>query len=314
MQFKVFFQKKANLFFIHKEYSNFVRKNTLKTMLKRFLLILVSGYLIACESQNSSQNTSSKPTNEKIKQEETQKITPQETSNSEKIQQKIDTSIYEKFEVNLTFNEDDSIPRHEKAIYGIRKDVLVESKEKDILYYYNRLPRVFLMYPKNEILFDNKSHLKLIQYKNLKNGYLKCESYSKAEEHNQKQYAIINYEIEMALFMTKNNEVIVAINTMNLSNTDAISFLKLDTKKNIWYEITADIFPKRKCIPPCGGRTPRYFKLPEYGTTIMSIYDGNYLLSSDEIKNIWNKDKYEPRYMLDYLDWQVDKGKFIERK
>ncbi len=283
-------------------------------MLKRFLLILVSGYLIACESQNSSQNTSSKPTNEKIKQEETQKITPQETSNSEKI----DTSTTERTEYIYWTPGNASICFR----YYLDKKYLKEQQHKGISFFYNRLPPIefdgqnWEAVMNKDIILPEYYHKK-IMFKNEKTGYIRAKSDTKNPL----------LQTEIALFTTKNKNFIV-VNHYNKKTS--LNFLALQENIkddfnpekliNKWnnksiYEFFGEdgqFIVKNFVINAENNSYDFYFKLPEYGTTILACRDKRDFIESPDV--FWaDKIKNYPQDII-YLDWQADKGRFSVRK
>jgi hypothetical protein len=218
------------------------------------------------------------------------------------------TTLYEKYEVKL-FKENKKI---EKYTYWLYKKDLKSYYQKNILYYYMRLPRFLLKFPSDSVFFKGNEEIKLIESKNINNGYLKIKSFLKADTDVEKTYNIKNYEIEIALFKTSNNENIIAVNNINESRE--IFFFKLIEEDNMWQDVTKKIFINLECEQePCGGRPSAFFKLPEIGTTILKVTDGNFLIPYPS-RNFWEYKIKNKSDDIIKIEWDMKKGVFYIKK
>ena len=132
---------------------------------------------------------------------------------------------------------------------------------------YHQLPKKDKYYPQNFINED------VILQKDLQNGYIKVKTPNR-DTSILETYKLKWYEVEIALFTTQDKRNIIAFNELNSGK-----LLFLELKGNKWTDITTKIFPDLSCkTPPCGGAPTRFYKLPRYGTTILSLVDAAFLL------------------------------------
>lgn len=243
------------------------------------LSFLIFG-LIACQNSSSSSKT-----NKNIQEVVT------------------DSSNYKKY----TFLQKDGQKAYE---YIIKDSTLLTSSSQNIMYYFERLPPILIYNKKQDKkYFHLKEHSARITHQNVQNGYIKLLSVEKTDELIQQSYQTDYYEIEVALFKNTKQDDIIAINNLNTGN---IHILIL--KNYIWQDITPKIFPDFSCkTPPCGGGPIRFFKLPEYGTDILTTVDGNFIIPSPT-QSFWKSKRQNHSEEIIKIDWDAQKGKFFIKK
>lgn len=176
--------------------------------------------------------------------------------------------------------------------YQLPKDKSSQQKEKDILYYYKRLPPEYLV-SNQEATNINRSKVihdgfydKKITHQNIKNGYLRA----KLDGNDA--------EVEIALFKDVNNFYDIVLISRPFLINETLVALRL-TRGNVWEDITTHLFPYifGECAPPGGCVSPP-FNLPEYGTTLEIHSRGD----SNKVKVYWVNGHFRSNSQIDDLE------------
>lgn len=193
------------------------------------------------------------------------KIQEKQSSNTiQVVQDNFDDSGYTKYSFVQNGSTTDyfikeSVRKKQPSIYDYAKLL------PPMLYY--QLPKKDNYYPQNYINED------VILQKDLQNGYIKVKAPNRDTTISE-TYGLKWYEVEIASFITQDKKDIIAFNILNSGK-----LLFLELKGNKWIDITTKIFPDLSCkTPPCGGEPTRFYKLPHYGTTILSLLDAAFIL------------------------------------
>lgn len=202
------------------------------------------------------------------------------------------------------------------ASYYLSNQHLQTHRKMDILYYYNRLPPFCLCSPPSNgfQLFIEQGRYQSekipssfysnrIAYNNIKNGYLKVKA-CKERVNIENNFGNTDNLLELALF-TSSARNVVAVNSLQEGK---LRFLTLsggasNNSSIIWEDVTSGIFPSDF------SKSFTFFKLPEYGTTILACRDTAKFIADPD--KFWaDKQQNHPEEIIKIV-WNVEQGRFF---
>ncbi|MEM9982278.1 MAG: hypothetical protein AAF734_07265 [Bacteroidota bacterium] len=254
------------------------------------LLIAFLFFIISCETTTTSESP-------------TQKIIKTEDKVNEATSERVDSIDHPKFRFLWRTNAWTA-----STNYYLKNTL----RKKDILGYYSVLPPFLLKrdwaigirHFENELV-PSSLYKESIQYKNVDNGYIRAfPSFSREDTAvSSIEIALFTSQIDTFIVVAYSQEGGVGLFSFKEQQSYKNSFDLADTWENV--NVYNTILPELNLE---GKSVNLFFKLPEYGTTILACKSEQEFLEDPD--TFWEEmEQNHPERIIE-LAWDVEKGKF----